>query len=777
MTTMKRIVIGCTLGLLTFAARAQETVWVLNDLAYALENPDNRTEVVAAMKQFQKNTAVTLSVSAEFERGVYATDARQQATTWLQKQPHGITVFITLSEDTKAFRECTIAVSQAVAALLPAEDQERIRTGLMEFYFRSSPIPTDAYTRGLLAGIAAMEKRILEGKENEAESEQEKLPDLVEITDIDEEFSAGMVGYSGNTLKISYAMKKDETYALKVAKFEVYDVHENLVYNSEKEENRVLIKEKGHFTWDGKMNAGTNAGKFIQYEDSPFMVKLIASTNALYENVFEADAISSVDEDVNKWNNFKFKDAISDKSVWSYTAFKSLDNHYKRSMKSLGLERQHPLDYLNESLVSIRFLGQGPISLNIRFAYVLKLLEQSINSNKRAEYEQYFSDVEFSSTLRMTQLGDGVSSHALGFALDLDAVDNPMIVDEYLYDFIEFITGLDSFYGRRERTHEFVDELKNAHQIFIDRLKIDTQERITWINLLESAEKIKLFEDRGEEDDEESKGEDLLVYLLSDIANNKPLYDIEDVHLLVEGVANRSITKMQILDDCNRALNNLSAIEKEIAMARSVINEYESGMLRKHFVPTEMESTRKYLDLVDSRVASSRTSVNNLIEYVSLTDMEQLLQDFVSFIDSLFKEEQDKQLRFSDSESNLVRSFCTHITGVYASFEQLDGQLKDYRSYLKKIKSQVDGAGIVTGKKLMSRGFFNLRADFIKDWLAVDYSYWGGFYTTNHDFMHIEVINGWKNRALDRLHKQEIDFYRNFFRDNYPNEYQDMFHK
>lgn len=46
--------------LVAFGAQAQETNWILNDVAYALENPTNRAEVVRAMQRFEESTKVAL---------------------------------------------------------------------------------------------------------------------------------------------------------------------------------------------------------------------------------------------------------------------------------------------------------------------------------------------------------------------------------------------------------------------------------------------------------------------------------------------------------------------------------------------------------------------------------------------------------------------------------------------------------------------------------------------------------------------------------------------
>ena len=769
----KIIVLGLWLISLlgTWETRAQNSSTPLDDLAYALENTSNRQEVVEAMQRFHTNTEVALAIATVFENGVYAANSQQNTSRWLQEQPHGIAISITLAEETKAFRRCEMQVSSAVEAWLPEADRQLIQTGLMEFYFRSTPIPTDAYTTGLLAGLEAMEKKILENKEKEVDTTPDELPDLVRITDIDEEFSAGIADYSDNTLHVSYTMEKHETYDLKVAKFEIYDSQENLVYNSEKEGNRVPIQEEGQLSWDGKMNVGAHEGKYIRYENSPFTVKLMASTNALYEDVFMADTTASVDEDADKWRDFKFKDAIVDKSMWSFKTFKGLKERYNHSMNLIGLNGTHPLDYLNESLVPVKFLGQGPILLNIRFAYVLKLFEQSLSTSKQSEYESYLNTVSFDSKLRMSALGNAsVSNHALGFALDLDALENPMITDSYLYHFIEFVTGIESFYGRRDRTNDFVDELKSAHNIFVERLKLHSEEPVTWNALISSAEKIEAFENR------EPDTEITPLYFLADVANNVPSGDVEAIKVSIRNLDDANITEEEILESCDEALTELDLIKTQINALQNIFTEYKQGMLREHFIPTELAALEEYLTTVTEQIETSKTNIDELKEYVALNNIEQLYHDFLNYLNGLFEGEEE-QVNFD--KVNQLNDLNNHVTVLYEGFKTIDGSLDNYKKYLEKVKERVDKAGVQYGKKMMSYGFFNLKSNFIKDWFAIDYSYWGGFYKDNHDFMHIEVYNSSyvKNNGFRRLHEENIEFYKNFFQEHYPDEYSEMFDK
>ena len=296
MTTMQKI-IGYALWLLgclgTFGAFAQGSRVPLDDLAYALEDTTNRREVRAAMQQFHANTQVGLAIATVFENGVYAAGGRQNATEWLHQQTHSITIFITLGERSKAFRQCDIRVSEAVEALLPLEDRQQIQTGLLEFYFRSSPIPTNAYTSGLLAGIAAMEKRILENKA----AEKEKLPDdVVIITHVDEEFAAGI---DDDKLKIEYAIKKEYVGKVKAAKLEVYkDLAKEPCFVTSLD-----TEEANTYLWDGKLSE--KDGDYITYKDSPFTVKITVSEDEEFERAGSDEEETSVHPYVDEFRIYK----------------------------------------------------------------------------------------------------------------------------------------------------------------------------------------------------------------------------------------------------------------------------------------------------------------------------------------------------------------------------------------------------------------------------------------------------------------------------------------
>ncbi len=493
--------------------------------------------------------------------------------------------------------------------------------------------------------------------------EEKERPDLVTIEPITDELFAP--GIDSDKLEIKYSVETTKRYPLSYAKFEIYREDGKLVYVSDLIEIKINNKEQ----WDGKMNQGERSGDFIRHDDGKFTIKVSAATGQDFGDQFEANTTAQVDEDADKWRDFDHQDIGVASDYWSFDTFKGLKTEYETSLEEISDE--HPLDYLNESLVLIEFLGQGPFLLNIRFGYVLKLFEQSLPTSKRSEYESFLNTVSFDSKLRMTPLGSGVSNHALGFALDLDAPENPMITDAYLYHFIEFVTGIESFYGRRERTNSFIDELKSTHNTFVDRLKVKSDNPVAWEDLIESAEKIEAFENR------EPDSETFPLYFLADVAGNIPLDDLEVIRMSIENLNDANIKEEEITEICNKALANLKLIETQITSLQSIATEYEEGMFRKYFASTELTALKEYLAMAVEQIKVNRTNIHELKEYIALNDVEQLSQDFLNYLNRLFEDEEEPDNFEGINELNGLNN---HIVALYEGFENLSSSLGSYKN-------------------------------------------------------------------------------------------------
>ena len=174
MISTKRQLIGY-LGLIAYwlsipLAQAQDNPTTLDDLVFVVEQPFNRDQLLTAMDQFHTDTGVGLAIATVYENDVYTAPAQHVEAEWLQREL-GVSLFVTLNRN-KAYLRCDIQVTPAVELLLPQEDRQRIRQDFMEYYFLGDYTTDDAFTQGVLAGIAEMGKSILNSKKKVDGSEE-----------------------------------------------------------------------------------------------------------------------------------------------------------------------------------------------------------------------------------------------------------------------------------------------------------------------------------------------------------------------------------------------------------------------------------------------------------------------------------------------------------------------------------------------------------------------------------------------------------------------------
>ena len=154
--------IGCLFG--PFLTYAQDIPVVMDDIAFVLEQDANRKEVRSAMEDFYESTQTSLRIAAIFADDIYAPSVRAAFDSWLPNQEYGISILLLVNPTDKDFYECALQASSSMVAWLPTKDRQRIQQDIMEYYFRSTPIVTDAYSQGLLGGIRAMKECILVNK-------------------------------------------------------------------------------------------------------------------------------------------------------------------------------------------------------------------------------------------------------------------------------------------------------------------------------------------------------------------------------------------------------------------------------------------------------------------------------------------------------------------------------------------------------------------------------------------------------------------------------------
>ena len=733
---MKLMMISTILSLLVLSAQAQTDSRMLSDLAYALESPANREEVLAAMQQFQHNTQVALLVHAEFEQDVYGSYNQPQLTTWLQEQTHGITVLITLAEGTKAFRQCQLQVSEAVEALLPLEDRALIRTGLMEFYFRSSPIPTDAYTQGLLAGIEAMEKKILENRANE----KEELPDeVVRITHVDEAFAAGI---DNDKLKIEYAIQKEYVSKLKAAKLEVYK-------NMAKEPCFVTAlntEEAGTYLWDGKLSE--KEGDYIAYKDSPFTIKITVSEDEEFEKVGADEEEGWVDKEADEFRlyaDFAKKHVGGNRPAWTtYQYYKKIrpqveDNIISKNPKLLQLSyNENPLKYYTENIVDTEFIGRT-FKAHISFQPILERIEDIMGKPNGASYTKYKSSKKYGIggfVIRFQNDVDRISDHSFGMAIDIDAIYNPQLYKKKL-GFVSLLSNYNMVWQKgsttltvenMKRASDCIKELKITNksltQMKVSLLAIDQYNQIKDVYKIQDLVTGTVAEDFNVHFNSFNKLHQRASYL----SNERHFLDNPSRYSQQEAANLEQEFYEDIPEKCQAMQASLTLFEKKLDSLHKVfLNHYKYAFFLH-------ENFKEQYNYIENHLRETVEQTQKIAE--ALSDLEELVSR--KNIPSCFSCEVSKVKGKVTYNEQLAIDLYSFLAWTEDNNEYLHGEksLGAFASWIASKQSYLTG--------LCERGFFRIDNKFVHYFLDQEEITWGGFFKNRNDWMHFEISDEYK---------------------------------
>ena len=726
MTTMHKIM-RCSLWLMgwlgTFGAYAQGNSTLLDDLAYALEDTTNRREVLAAMEQFHAKTEVGLAVAAVFENGLYAPGARQHVTEWLPQQTHGITIFITLAERTKAFRQCELHVSPSVEAWLPPEDRKQIQTGLLEFYFRSSPIPTNAYTSGLRAGIAAMEKKILESKANE----KEKLPDdVVTITHVDEDFAAGI---DNDKLKIEYAIKKEYVGTLKAAKLEVYkDLAKEPCFITSLD-----TKEENTYLWDGKLSE--KDGDYITYKDSPFAVKITVSEDEEFEKVGMAEEKASVEEFADEWRSYPEiakrvavnRSDKDGKKLTQYQYYLMMRNDIitkvvGKDFYFLDDYNGNPLNYLSKHIVDAKFLNKE-VKVHTNYLVVLQEIEEAMGKPDN-DYKKYSENEDYSLAgifyIRYLNNRNAMSNHSFGMAVDIDPYYNPQrSVPTWM--FVHMMTNRNLLFAKLSPNE--MQKVNNRYK----SANVDHQ-RIS--EVLSGLEKIDVFND------------------------NHP-YSIDKIDKLSEAVHNFAVKYEDLCKEIKQARLRLTVLEEgsdqKEKIARRLNTEIpaEINQQKQWLVPIK-QNTDDLTEIIDEgldKMFEVKEKFPSEYEYMKnyLGDLRNRISCLEVSFDEIFVQELSNsslstcQLPHPTLDTKMITGTLSMVELIYKHNKMGFGSKSTYKKDRFNLFSEWLGNNKNDLIALSKNGFFRLDPSFVQYFIDHKKVRWGGHYNTDIDCMHFEL--------------------------------------
>ena len=728
----------------TFGTYAQSTGILLDDLAYALEDTTNRREVFSAMQAFHTHTQVGLAVATVYENGSYAASSQGDITQWLGQQTHGITLFITVSEQTKAFQACQMRVSEAVEVLLPLEDREQIQKGLLEFYFRNSPIPSNAYTSGLLAGIAAMEKKILENRANE----KEKLPDdVVRITHVDKEFSAGI---DNDKLKIEYAIQKEYVGKLKAAKLEVYK-------NVAKEPcfvKALSIEEAGTYLWDGKLSE--KEGDYIAYKDSPFTIKITVSEDEEFEKVGADEEEGWVDKEADEFRlyaDFAKKHVGGNRPAWTtYNYYKAIRKDIHDEIKAnigadfRGKYNSNPLAYYATHVEDKVFLGQK-IPVHQNFYKVLQSIENDITGavgNKYTNNKEYLIN-NGSFKIRFQNSKDIVSEHAYGMAMDIDVPYNPQLYLKPLF----LISVLTRKTICREKSS--VEEMKQANNSIKSlNLSLNAVENIykgfevidtciSSVNSITIDDMSKMLAEGKEIISEVRKLHQEAIYLSNErhFFSNSSRYTEEQVK------QSKQRFYTGITQDCVDLKQRTEALIKSYSIqeiSHLMVEGYGKAMLLNQHFPSIFQQLEQDL----SSLKKIKEMIEVLDDLILLTSNRKIPSNYNNIANiTISLNGQTSDLKPLLDWIELVNIKHTIAFKEVKSYVKLLQWLKNGSVYsFYSNQSLSTNAFFVEVSKV---GFFRLSKEFVRFFTQPKYEgniRWGGFYyRSSKDWMHFELIN------------------------------------
>ena len=292
------------------------------------------------------------------------------------------------------------------------------------------------------------------------EEEEEERPELVTIEPItDNQFAAGI---DDDKLEIKYSIKTTEKYPFQYTKLEVYKNDGTLAYvNSE----TIEIGEGKIFEWDGRMNQGNHADKYIRYDDGEFTLKVIASINEDFSDLFEAETQSVVFRKTDEFrDNLEVVAYITPPAgVSRFEYYLLLEEELYNIISKNKTDREiirnfnNGLDYLGEKVNKRTFIGR---EVMVHDNYWPSL--QDIDSKLGSEYDNHMDYTMGGFSIRFQEgSNDAVSNHAYGMALDVKATRNPYLEAPSLY-FLQLLTDF-----KFHQNPSNPEDMKEAHDKLI----------------------------------------------------------------------------------------------------------------------------------------------------------------------------------------------------------------------------------------------------------------------------------------------------------------------
>jgi len=557
----------------------------------------------------------------------------------------------------------------------------------------------------------------------------EERPILVSVNIIaDDDFASGI---DDDKLKITYSIEATTKYPLKYAKLEVFKNNGTLAYTTSE---NIEIKMDGLFLWNGKMNQGENDGKYIRYDESSFMIKMIASITEDFADPFEASITTSVDEDADEWNDNK------DMQKWvlcegcsegeRYEIYKILKEEYAIKYTFLG-DETNPLAYFKENITfdtedtKYTFLKQS-VRVHKNLYPVLQEIETKIKQQVGdAGFDQICSRYggkigNFS--MRMINTGNSISTsispHGYGLATDIFPKKNPQIVYSdrpMVFFFMKRVTGQDFYNPGGNPPIPSVQVTKQAQQKFLE-----TFNNTTINNLYSAYQAIQTYHESDNKFMIGDLDQDIIKSETDEIKSN--LQEIKD--LIAQ---NGSQTIIQTLSE---------TITSQVFITNYKIDELDE-ILSKAFNTVIFSSKGKAaINYMDNTYFQDTKAALEALD----TQMEILRNELAKQFPDFNNIELD---RFSGTDFSADFTRLQPLANEFNSFisdaSQINSSYSNLSTFGNALRNQVNGIGF--GNIMLEDGFSDLEeviANAVLEKISEGME-WGGQYKNKKDWMHLGI--------------------------------------
>jgi hypothetical protein len=482
-------------------------------------------------------------------------------------------------------------------------------------------------------------------------------------------------------------------------------------------------KRTGTFTWDGKMNQGSNAGKYMSLENSPYTIEMVyeGATSikemVLYKLVYDYVQLSKERPKL----ILNYDGILKSYDAKAYNTY----FHYLVSATNLFVD---PIAYYRKYTVDAGtwtlYKTKCDFSINIFLYYLLKKAEKEMVAND-------YHGIKIANSNALGRTNEEIASkrnHIAGMAIDFEPNHNPMLHDAqfYLiwllsnYNFFNIEGTIDDMITANALFLQNVQKLKEILSVQDDRsLKNEVIARLNKYNELDNylADKSKIQIDYV-------KGNGFEIELGGIQEQVAEAYSAMTQAELQTFIAEQTIPKCQAMidkitlfetffsnsmkpllfldvtypDDCVTIETYLRNCKSDLQFAIDNYNDYLNQIETSTITPPVFSQFQTI-----SPTLPVFAKIENAINYVLSGDQK------IMYFHKI------------NNEKNYIETFAVMGSRIIQS-----GQ------------SGLNG-DVVRGGLLLQNGFLSLKKSFIEKNMASGYMSWGGFYNESHDWMHFEI--------------------------------------